>query len=120
MFEGLGGGKEVATKGPRMAMCRFHSVVPVLEHLLQIWHSRLLVWLYMGIQLGYVDVLQNFFMVTKLDTKMGSRSQAADKRTSKEEQKESLYSFRADSKNTLHFATRMLMDATWHRKAIGE
>lgn len=56
----------ILTKGPRMAMCRFHSIHAVQRHMRPIRHKRLVMWRYLGINLRYVKSLKSSYMVDRL------------------------------------------------------
>lgn len=121
LYEQIGQGDEIAKKGPRVAMSRFHSTHPVCEHLLPVWHSRLLLWLYMGINLGTVRTLSDCFSV--VEHKAGARGKAdpqeeGDKKETMQAGKQQ-ENKRLDVKGTINVATHLLLDSTFHRKAIG-
>lgn len=118
LFNLLGDGKEVLVKGERLAMCRFHSIVLVLQHLLPIWQSRLLFWVYLGKVLGYIGHLSDCLAVNLGPVGHDSTAGASSSSSSMQTQRnEALSKIRSTTKNTIHFATRILVDTDWHRRS---
>lgn len=115
VWDSMGDGRELLCKAPRLALCRCHSIQHVHEHLRQIRTKRLVMWLYLGVVLGYVKTLQSCYMVERLKVDAKDAATAA-KGAMKTKQAEEVAKERAGSQNTLHFATRVLLNATWMRK----
>jgi hypothetical protein len=115
VWDGLGDGTDVMVMGPRLAMCRFHSTHAVMEHLKPLRSKRLLFWLYLGIQLGFVKSMKDCFFVEKLQVQLPSSDDT--KVSMKEAQAKSISKMRGETKNTIHFAIRILLNDGWQRKS---
>lgn len=112
----MGNGRDILCKGPRMAMCRFHSIHAVHKHMRPIRHKRLVMWLFLGIVHGYIKNLNSCFMVEPLKLDREDKKVDATQKAMKTQQTESVTKQRSDAKNTLHFSTRILLNTTWMRK----
>lgn len=111
----MGDGRDLLVKGPRMALCRFHSIHAVHEHMHGIRNKRLVMWLYLGLNLGFIKTLQSCCMVERLEVD-GKAGTDTTKGAMKTQPAESIAKERGDAKHTLHLATRILLNATWMRK----
>lgn len=110
----LGSGVDVLVKGPRMSMCRFYSIHEVYRHLRPLRTKRLFMWLYVGLHLGYVRSFKDCVFVDKLQVHIVKPDDTTA--PMREGQAASMASMRAEAKDTIHFAIRILLNSGWHRK----
>jgi len=114
VWTSLGDGTDVLVKGPRFAISRFHTHHDVYKFLRPLRTRRLLMWLYIGLHLGYVMSMKDCFSVEKLKSDPVRPSDS--KKGMKESQAESLSKMRGEVKNTIHFCIRVLLNHGWQRK----
>lgn len=114
LFDELSSCGDLLAKGPRRSMCRFGSISTVLDHLLGIWFARALTWVYIGVVNGYLRSLGDGFNIelAGLDQQSPGNTQAWQ-----QERKQAIATTRGSNKNTIHFATRVMIDPYWHKKA---
>lgn len=110
-------GLDLTTKGPRMAMCRFNSIEEVLSYNLLSWHSRLLVFLYIGVAMGWVKSMSSALSCDSSFV-VSEPLEGDSKQNMHTTFKANLAKARKDAKNTLHFCTGALLDCEWHREAL--
>lgn len=115
IFEMLKGGAAWATKGPKMALCRWFGWLHCIAYWLPMVSLRLVVLLYWGISMGYVTGAADT-MTLRLEglARQESSSGSSQRATMAQAQASSRKLFDR-AKNTLHIATLLLMDRSLTR-----
>lgn len=125
--------EQFRVKGPRVTLCRWWNWFDAAGWLLERWHSRLLVLLYLGLQDGSMLKASSVDLLKSLTPRLTKEEHSQDS-TNMKESKEAADRVRDKCKNTCHYAaivmqspkhiatTRLVMVTTapyrkWHGQA---
>jgi len=114
VWDGMGTGKDIMVLGKSMSLCRFGDYQPAYMNLRKVWHKRLYFFLTMMVTERTMKVLDTSMKFTER-LKVGRLS--GNKTTLAAALAAEVRTQRGASKNTLHFATKALLNNHWRRKA---
>jgi hypothetical protein len=112
-WAGLASVPGIATKGPKVALCRWMGFLDCSQWLDSNWHCRLLVGMYWGIALGHID---GSLESRSLKLKGLQRKPAEEAKQTMQQAQACAQKVRDTGKNTMHVVVLLLMQTTLQRK----
>ena len=103
----------IGTKGPKVALCRWMSFFDCFAWLDKAWHCRLLVGMYWGLALHFID---GSIQSKTLRLKGIQREPAEGAKQTMKEAQACTQKVRDTGKNTMHVVVLLLMQTTLQRK----